>query len=343
MKIIVPQELQQQIVNLYLAGKNRKQIKVQLDLPFGDSVIKRILIENNCEIQTNPGAQKGGRKKEEVSQEIQNKIIDLYNQGFGLNSIVSKIKGEFCADKVKRILKDNNIVLRNFAEAIEVKPNADTRKYKINDDYNFESHNGAWLLGFLTADGYLPNTKSAKYRITIALARIDEEILYMIKKELGYEGPIYQYNSVEGYPFSSLSFTSKKLRQKIESYGIVNNKTFKIHKLPNILSQEYMIDFIRGFFDGDGSIFEREEEKKVRMNFICASNSFLEEIGTFLHSTLDVAKPQIHSSMRTHEIYDIQYYKKDSFILGEKFYNHNYLALPRKKQKYFYLKEKYFH
>jgi hypothetical protein len=53
----------------------------------------------------------------------------------------------------------------------------DLRKYKINDDYNFESHNGAWILGFIAADGYLPITNGAQNRITISLQRRDEEVL----------------------------------------------------------------------------------------------------------------------------------------------------------------------
>lgn len=55
-KIIVPQELQQQIIELYQEGKTRKDIRTLLETPFGDSVIKRILIDNGCEIRTNPGA-----------------------------------------------------------------------------------------------------------------------------------------------------------------------------------------------------------------------------------------------------------------------------------------------
>ena len=66
-KIVVPQELEKQIIDLYVNKTyTRKKIKTELNLPFGDSVIKRILEENNIEICSNPGAQKGGRKKQEV-------------------------------------------------------------------------------------------------------------------------------------------------------------------------------------------------------------------------------------------------------------------------------------
>lgn len=341
MKIEVPQEQRTQIVKLYNQGHNRKQIKIELNLSFGDSVIKRILVEEGCTIRTNSGAQKGGRKKEEVNQEIQEKIIKLYNQGYGITYISKQINKDsnmtFSFDKVKRVLKDNNIKLRNYNEAIAVKPYEDIRKYKINDNYNLESHNGAWLLGFLAADGYLPDTNGAKNRITISLAEIDKEVLELIKKELEYEGPINEYESSSGYPFVSLSFTSKILREKIESYNIVNNKTFKLNYLPANLPEKYILDFIRGFFDGDGSIYAIEKEKKIGMSFTCASDIFLQEIAEYLSKEFKVSIPKINSSQRVHTIYDIRYYKKDSIILGDKFYNHNYLSLPRKQKKYFEL------
>jgi intein-encoded DNA endonuclease-like protein len=96
----------------------------------------------------------------------------------------------------------------------------------------------------------------------------------MIAKELGYEGPIYQYESTDGHLASSLSFTSKKIRQAIESYGIGNNKTFKLHNLPDNLPKEFLTDYIRGFFDGDGSIYE-PKGKKIGMSFTCANDTFL--------------------------------------------------------------------
>lgn len=63
-KINVPQEQQKQIIELYVNDNyNRKQIKKELNLPYSDSVIKRVLIENNITIKTNNGALHGGRKK----------------------------------------------------------------------------------------------------------------------------------------------------------------------------------------------------------------------------------------------------------------------------------------
>jgi DNA-binding transcriptional regulator WhiA len=166
----------------------------------------------------------------------------------------------------------------------------------------------------------------------------DENLLQLIAKEINYQGPIYHFENHD-YPAVSLSFASKKLREQIENYGIGNNKTFKLSHMPE-LPDEYKIDFIRGFFDGDGSLYE-PQGKKINMSFTCASKTFLEDIANFLTETYQVAKPVIYEQERVHIIYDMRYYVKDSFILGDAFYNNNYIALPRKKEHFFDIKVKY--
>lgn len=340
-KIIVPQELQEKIIDLYVNKLyTRKKIKEELNLSFGDSVIKRILVENNIDIRTNPGAQKGGRKKQEINKDIQQKIIKLYSKGYGLEKIVKELNLPFGFDKVRSILQDNNIHIRNVQESAKVKEMPDLRKYQINDDYEFESHNGAWILGFIAADGYLPLGNGSQNRVVITLARQDEDILELIKKELQYTGPLYQYISSNGFPNSSLSFTSKKIRQKIESYGIGNNKTFKLKTIPKNLPEEFVIDFIRGYFDGDGSLYE-PQGKKINMSFTCASYSFIKSIRDYLCFKYNLTKNKIYKTVRVHEVFDIKYYVKDSLTLGKLFYNNDFLALPRKKKHFFNILKKY--
>lgn len=340
-KIIVPQELENKIIDLYVNKEyTRKKIKEELNLSFGDSVIKRILLEHNIEIRTNNGALKGGRKKMLVDEKIQQEIINLYNKGYGLNKIIEELNLSFSFDKVRSILQDNKIHIRNLAESAEIKIFEDTRKYQINDNYNFESHNGAYILGFLAADGYLPKTPGAKNRIVITLARKDEELLEKIKKELQQTGPIYQF--MEGpnkeYPTSSLAFTSKTIREKVESYGIINNKTFQLNKLPSNLPKEQVIDFIAGFFDGDGSVFEKKDHG-INMNLTCANYDFLKSVRDYLHINYKVRNVSIHSTERLNTIYYITYGKEDGLILGKAYYENDFIRLSRKKEKYFLLKE----
>lgn len=339
-KIIVPQELQNKIIDLYVnKGYGRMKIKNELNLSYGDSVIKRVLKENNIHIRNFQEA-KVGRYKEEADRTLQDEIIRQYKEGSSPKSIITSLSLPFSEDKVKSIIQDNNIHLRTIEETRLTKTEVELRKYPVDDNYVLESHNGAWLLGFIAADGYLPITKGAKNRIVISLAAQDKEILERIALELKYSGPIHQYQSaMEGFEFVSLAFASKKLRQQMEAYGIGNNKTFKLAHLPD-LPKEYMIDFIRGFFDGDGSLFE-PQGKKINISFTCASRIFLEELSDFLTNEYSLTKPTIHSTFRVHEIYDIRYYVHDSIKLCNLFYDNNYISLKRKKDLFLKIKEKY--
>lgn len=282
-------------------------------------------------------------KRIEVPEETQLQMVDLYvGNKYGCEKI-GKITG-YCKSVVKRILKEHNIILRNYQEAQLVKTKTDTRKYPINDDYCLESHNGAWLLGFLAADGYLPKTKNAIHRIVLSLQRQDEDSLKLIAKEIDFKGPIIQYIAQEQYKISSLSFSSEKLRQKIESYGIINNKTFLLNDLPS-LPKEYVLDFIRGYFDGDGSVYEPSDHHKIRMSLCSVNESFLQNIVNFLNENYNIPKVTIHKRFdkkSTVPLYYFIYNTNSSFQLGKLFYFNNYLSLIRKKNKFLDIYSKYY-
>ena len=331
-KKIVPKEHQDIIIDFYVnkqygIQKVIKELK-KIGLSYGERVIKRILQENNVHIR-NFNEAKVGRYKMEVPKQLQQEIIELYQRGYGLEKIVEILNTSFSFDKVKSILIENGIHIRNLQEASQVKVIPDLRKYSINDNYNFQSHNGAWILGMFASDGYLPITKGAKNRMILTLQRRDEDCLSLIKEELQYTGPINQYNSTLGYPNSSLAFTSYKIRKEFESFGIVNAKTFKLKHLPQNIKDEYILDFIRGYFDGDGSVYEKRGS--VASSFTCANKTFLENIKKVLFQKLKLGGGSISLN---HNAYFLKYGKEDTLKMCSFFYDNNYLSLPRKKKKF---------
>lgn len=337
-KKIVPKEHQDIMIDLYVNKQYgiQKIIKIlkKQNLIYGERVIKRVLQQNNIHIR-NFSEAKVGCYKLEVTQELQDKIIDLYvNKGFGLSKITEILQTSFSFDKVRSILINNGVHIRNLQESAQVKVMPDLRQYKINDNYNFQSHNGAWILGIFASDGYLPITKGAKNRMVLTLQRSDEECLRMIKNELEYTGPINYYESITGFPNASLAFTSKQIRQNFEGFGIVNAKTFKIQHLPQKLKEEFLLDYLRGFFDGDGTIYQKRSS--IATGFTCANESFLREIKFYLAGKLSL---QGGSIVPDHQAYALNYGKYDSLKMCAAFYDNNYLALPRKKEKFNALRE----
>jgi intein-encoded DNA endonuclease-like protein len=45
----------------------------------------------------------------------------------------------------------------------------------------------------------------------------------------------------------------------LEKWGCVENKTFKLN-FPDFISEELIPHFIRGYFDGDGSVFLHKQK-----------------------------------------------------------------------------------
>ena len=59
--------------------------------------------------------------------------------------------------------------------------------------------------------------------------------------------------SLSGY--SKLYFYSKEIKQDLQKFGIVPNKTYsEDYCFPHLLREEFYLDYIRGLFDGDGSV-----------------------------------------------------------------------------------------
>ena len=137
-----------------------------------------------------------------------------------------------------------------------------TRKYSINKEYfkNIDSSNKAYFLGLLMADGCIKDYRS----VHIALHKQDEHILESFKKELEYNTPLKikscNYpNGDRNYNMLNLEINSKDIVSDLAKYNIVPRKTYKKDlEIPNI---SYIGSFIRGFFDGDGSVYIKEVKK----------------------------------------------------------------------------------
>ncbi len=99
--------------------------------------------------------------------------------------------------------------------------------------------------------------------------------------------PIYEYdNKGYGKKFSEkveykLLFVSDKLVNDIEKHGIVERKTFKLKFPFESMTKDLYSHYIRGYFDGDGSVFytkSRDKENEVLCVSLCGTYEFLNEI-----------------------------------------------------------------
>lgn len=241
-----------------------------------------------------------------------------------------------CSIKVlKKILKDNNIPIRTFGQAAIV--SNQNRSYKKDESYfSRQSHNMAWMVGFLAANGCISQSNNT---ISLALARVDREILEKIKAELSIEAPIKDYITNNGYEASSLHWSCKQHKEDLKKYSVVPRKTF-ILTPPLTLKQEYWIDYIRGYFDGDGSINlvsngNHRGGGNLRWQVCSATSEILEFILDFFESEYGIPKVSIQKQCRAqHPLYSIQYSSTSTRKIYEILYTPNSLFLTRKKNKF---------
>ena len=168
---------------------------------------------------------------------------------------------------------------------VEVSQKKMVRKYNLNENYfdNIDTSNKAYIMGFLHSDGSNNINKST---ISLSLQEEDREILEQIRNEIGSEKPLeyldYTNKHDFGYTYKNqyrLIMFSSHMCNELNNKGITPNKSLTIG-FPNWLTQDLISHYVRGVFDGDGSIYQafRNENNKPITVTITATESFCEEL-----------------------------------------------------------------
>lgn len=135
------------------------------------------------------------------------------------------------------------------------------RIYTINHDYFKKfSHDMAYILGLIFADGYI-----GERSIGITLHKNDTYLLQKVLDKLGYSGVIHSCNDINCGYFRIESIHIVKDIIKVFKHG----KKYLRHGFPQI-PKKYLPDFIRGFWDGDGCIYYDTNGKSYRSSLACA-------------------------------------------------------------------------
>lgn len=265
----------------------------------------------------------------QLSQEVIDKII--YDYTINKYGLIKTGKNNGVGERiVRRVLLENKIHIRSRSEAAIVS-NIQRRQFNVDDNYfSTENSNMAYLLGFLASDGTVDKKNN---RIKIGLSSIDKEFLVKIKEELKYEGNILNYITSNGFSVSELTFTSQQIKNDLARYNIVPNKTFTF-KFPKNLSKKYWIDFIRGYFDGDGSV-STAGENAIKWQICSATKDVLETIVDFFYEEYHIKKVSILEQPRKNStLYYFQYSTNASKKIFSILYKENSLKLPRKYLKF---------
>ena len=225
---------------------------------------------------------------------------------------------------ILKALAYNNIYLKNLGLF--------ERKYDLNDDFFKElDPTSAYWLGFIAADGNLSNKSNC---LTIGLNRSDDNHINKFLEALDCKKKVRYIQSNNS---ALVEIHSKEVMDCLLSYGITPNKslTIKNVKVPKHL----MSHFIRGVYDGDGSI---TGYKRTHFQLMIAGNRpFLEQIQQVLVEECNLNKVSIYPLQS--KAYRLQYTGIQNFRILDYMYHNSTpnTRLDRKYKKYLYYKKKF--
>jgi len=196
----------------------------------------------------------------------------------------------------------------------------------------------AYVLGFIYADGSLEDAWYLRGKY-FRIANTNRPIVRKIKNALDSRHTIVKRSYLKSKRKSLylLRIGSHKMYDDLIGLGLYPRKSLSI-KFPKVPS-EYLSYFVRGYFDGDGSIIFNRNGRWIRVVFTSGSRDFLEQLSEKIAESLKIRKRPIYISHRSYQLcYFTQeglkllnfVYKgveKDNLYLDRKYYFYKKLAV----------------
>ncbi len=202
------------------------------------------------------------------------------------------------------------------------------RLSKVNIEWSTDF---AYAVGLLTADGNLsPDGRH------LNLTSKDREMVTNFKNCLKLENKIGRKSrggNMEEKRYYVLQFGDKNFYDFLLDVGLMPNKSNRLLQLK--IPDDYFGDFLRGYFDGDGSVSAHKHPEsrhlQLRVRFASGSVSFLGWLKKKIESNSVVQGGWI---MRSRGAYQLSYGKEDSIKLLKFMYNGNgSCSLTRKRSR----------
>lgn len=229
-------------------------------------------------------------------------------------------------DGVAKKYKCNRTTVSVWKKKLKIKTNLKNyHKYKIDMNF-FEkwSPNLAYIVGFIASDGSIifPSKKGGGGGVRWQIK--DLELLKKIRKTLGSSHPIKKLKRFDAY---ELKIYNKIFYQFLRRIGFTRNKTYGLKPLG--IPKKFLNHFIRGYFDGDGSISynKNKAQRCFNCNITCASLKFIKWLKTIIPS-------KGGSLFKRKTYYVLEYGKNDTLRLGYFIYKNADIYLDRKYKKF---------
>lgn len=180
----------------------------------------------------------------------------------------------------------------------------------------------AYVIGFIWADGNL-------WENTLRIFQSESTILKKILKVMDSKQTIKSYNRKKRKNSKtefSISFKCAALNEDLLNIGLHANKSKSI-RFPKHLPSELYSHFVRGFFDGDGSIWCRKRNKSFECSITLASKYLAEG----LYKILNEFTPSLTKNKK---YWFLRFNSQTLVPFGNWMYKDSSIHLDRKYQKF---------
>lgn len=210
-------------------------------------------------------------------------IIDLYiNQNKSANSIAKEFECD--PSTITRQLKRWSITIR------QKRYNA---KYTLEYNFfkNIDTEEKAYLIGLLLADGHISKND------VIMLTLRDKDIVEKYRQAIQSNAPIRK----DRYGNYQLNIRCKQMAEDLRRIGLNNQKSYSLdfNKVLSYIPKNLENHFVRGLFDGDGSIkiYKYDYVKNSQYHF---GYTGLKEVVEYIKGYFDIHTKTVKESEITY-------------------------------------------
>jgi len=123
---------------------------------------------------------------------------------------------------------------------------------------------------------------------------------------------------------------SEQIIKELEKYQIFPNKTGR-HLLNFDIPSEYFWNYVRGYFDADGSAWINSTSKRINSSITCKSNDFLIELKRRCEDIGSINKIITKKNKKTYTLYYWNMGYRDTILFRDNIYKGYNFCLERKR------------
>lgn len=214
-------------------------------------------------------------------------LLQMLNQQ-EINEIVTMYESNISLREISKRTHHGRQQIANMLEQLGIKTTSGNhyRKYFFNFDFFEKIDSGlkAYWLGFLYADGSIGTHTYGEQTFKLSLQKQDQEILEKMQQDMQSSYPLRYDNSKAVVNKACSSYVifeqrSQKTVDDLKKLGCVERKSLILtFPTEDQVPTEFVYDFIRGYFDGDGCITQTNDQYHIN---IVGTEQFIKTLATY--------------------------------------------------------------